>query len=292
MGALPRSPRTPSGQPGQPVPSRLAPVSGPSGNPAPAREPGVHPPSRRSPGSPASAAARHRGSSTAPRRSRRPPAPRCSRPSRPSATCPTGRLVHSSRAAPTPSHSSSPSRGTGSSASPTSAPSCAGWAQRLTASPFQLLLTMAGTERDRAHLAAYLTEQHVDGVLLLSLHAHDDLAAAPRRARGADGVRWRGGRVGPGGRRRRRQPRGRGGGRRPPARPGSPAARGAHRPAGHVVGARPAQPAPARPSPRRGSTTRAWWWPSVTTARTAGSAPCARCSPAGSCRMPCSRAPT
>jgi DNA-binding LacI/PurR family transcriptional regulator len=52
-----------------------------------------------------------------------------------------------------------------------------GVGQRLTASPFQLLLTMAGTERDRAHLAAYLTEQHVDGVLLLSLHANDDLAA-------------------------------------------------------------------------------------------------------------------
>ena len=51
-----------------------------------------------------------------------------------------------------------------------------GIGERLGHSPFQLLLTMAGTDRDRANLATYLTEQHVDGVLLLSLHADDDLA--------------------------------------------------------------------------------------------------------------------
>ena len=66
-----------------------------------------------------------------------------------------------------------------------------GVGQRLSASPFQLLLTMAGTDRDRAHVAAYLTEQHVDGVLLLSLHADDDLVATPRRARRAHRVRRR-----------------------------------------------------------------------------------------------------
>ncbi len=52
-----------------------------------------------------------------------------------------------------------------------------GVGERLGASQFQLMLTMAGTERDRARVAAYLTEQHVDGVLLLSLHAHDGLVA-------------------------------------------------------------------------------------------------------------------
>ena len=50
-----------------------------------------------------------------------------------------------------------------------------GVGHRLNASPYQLLLAMAGTDRDRGHLATYLTEQHVDGVLLLSLHADDDL---------------------------------------------------------------------------------------------------------------------
>ena len=81
-----------------------------------------------------------------------------------------------------------------------------GVGERLSASPFQLLLTMAGTDRDRAHVATYLTEQHVDGVLLLSLHAHDDLVATldgrgvPTVCGGA-GRRVRPGRAG-----RRRQP--------------------------------------------------------------------------------------
>lgn len=51
-----------------------------------------------------------------------------------------------------------------------------GITERLAASPFQLLLTMAGTDRDRERVAAYLTDQHVDGVLLISLHADDGLA--------------------------------------------------------------------------------------------------------------------
>ena len=51
-----------------------------------------------------------------------------------------------------------------------------GIGERLAASPFQLLLTMAGTDRDRARVAAYLTDQHVDGVLLISLHADDGLS--------------------------------------------------------------------------------------------------------------------
>jgi DNA-binding LacI/PurR family transcriptional regulator len=46
---------------------------------------------------------------------------------------------------------------------------------RLSASPFQLLLMMCDTDRDRERVTAYLTEQHVDGVLLLSLHTGDDL---------------------------------------------------------------------------------------------------------------------
>ena len=50
-----------------------------------------------------------------------------------------------------------------------------GIGERLAASPFQLLLTMAGSQRDRERVAAYLTDQHVDGVLLISLHADDDL---------------------------------------------------------------------------------------------------------------------
>ena len=78
MGALPRSPRTPSPRLGQPVPSRLAPVPGPSGNPAPAREPGVLPPSTRSPATRASGVARHPGWSTAHPRCPTPPAPPCS----------------------------------------------------------------------------------------------------------------------------------------------------------------------------------------------------------------------
>ena len=52
-----------------------------------------------------------------------------------------------------------------------------GIGERLADSPYQLLLTMTATSRDRERVAAYLTDQHADGVLLLSLHAHDDLAA-------------------------------------------------------------------------------------------------------------------
>ncbi len=51
-----------------------------------------------------------------------------------------------------------------------------GIGERLAASPFQLLLMMAGTDRDRERVAAYLTDQHVDGVLLISRHADDGLA--------------------------------------------------------------------------------------------------------------------
>ncbi len=50
-----------------------------------------------------------------------------------------------------------------------------GISERLSTSPYQLLLAMSGSERDRARVTAYLTDQHVDGVLLLSLHADDDL---------------------------------------------------------------------------------------------------------------------
>jgi DNA-binding LacI/PurR family transcriptional regulator len=51
-----------------------------------------------------------------------------------------------------------------------------GIGERLAESSYQLMLTMTATERDRERVAAYLTDQHVDGVLLLSLHADDDLA--------------------------------------------------------------------------------------------------------------------
>ncbi len=50
-----------------------------------------------------------------------------------------------------------------------------GISERLSATPYQLLLAMSGSERDRARVATYLTDQRVDGVLLLSLHADDDL---------------------------------------------------------------------------------------------------------------------
>jgi len=52
-----------------------------------------------------------------------------------------------------------------------------GVGQRLNESPFQLMITMVGAERDRMRVASYLTEHHVDGVLLLSLHAGDGLVA-------------------------------------------------------------------------------------------------------------------
>ena len=51
-----------------------------------------------------------------------------------------------------------------------------GIGERLAASPFQLVLTMASTDRDRERIAAYLTDQHVDGVLLISLHSDDGLS--------------------------------------------------------------------------------------------------------------------
>ncbi len=50
-----------------------------------------------------------------------------------------------------------------------------GIGERLGSTPFQLVLTMAGRARDRARVVDYLTDQHVDGALLLSLHADDDL---------------------------------------------------------------------------------------------------------------------
>ena len=48
--------------------------------------------------------------------------------------------------------------------------------ERLGPTHFQLVLTLAGHDTDRARVVEYLTDQHVDGVLLLSLHADDDLA--------------------------------------------------------------------------------------------------------------------
>ena len=79
MGALP--PGAGDTDPEPTRPTRLAPVPVPSGNPAPAREPGGLPPSRTSPGPRASVAARRHGCSTAPRRSRRPRGPRSGEPS-------------------------------------------------------------------------------------------------------------------------------------------------------------------------------------------------------------------
>ncbi|WP_216842732.1 LacI family DNA-binding transcriptional regulator [Arthrobacter sp. NEB 688] len=52
-----------------------------------------------------------------------------------------------------------------------------GIGERLTEAGLQLVLTMAGAAGGRERAAAYLTEQHVDGVLLLSLHAEDPLPA-------------------------------------------------------------------------------------------------------------------
>ena len=62
-----------------------------------------------------------------------------------------------------------------------------GIGERLADSPFQLVLTIAGSQRDRERVTAYLTRQHVDGVLLLSLHAPDDLPSTVE-ARGIPSV--------------------------------------------------------------------------------------------------------
>ena len=50
-----------------------------------------------------------------------------------------------------------------------------GVTDRLTRSGTQLLLTMTGGTQDRERAAGFLTGQHVDGVILLSLHADDPL---------------------------------------------------------------------------------------------------------------------
>ena len=184
--------------------------------------------------------------------------PRSHEPSTRSATCPTGRPARSS------------TRRTDTVALVVSEPG-----DRLFGEPYfaamrardrraargvavQLLLDDGRHARDRERVAAYLTDQHVDGVLLLSLHADDDLAATPRGARRADGVR------------------------RPPVRgPSRPAsstpttARAGALAVGHLLargraahrGASPgrrtcpraatASPARATPWPRRGSTRRA-----------------------------------
>ena len=52
-----------------------------------------------------------------------------------------------------------------------------GIGERIAESPYQLVLTMAGSQRDRGRVAGYLTDQYVDGVLLLSLHGPQDLPA-------------------------------------------------------------------------------------------------------------------
>ncbi|GAA4399378.1 LacI family DNA-binding transcriptional regulator [Fodinibacter luteus] len=50
-----------------------------------------------------------------------------------------------------------------------------GIGERIARSHVQLVLTMAGSRRDRERVATYLTDQYVDGALMLSLHAPDDL---------------------------------------------------------------------------------------------------------------------
>ena len=176
----------------------------------------------------------------------------------------------------------------------TSAPSCAGSASGSAQSPFQLLLTMAANDRDRANVATYLTEQHVDGVLLLSLHAPRRPRRHPRRARRAHGLR------------RSRWPAS-----DPPCvvdvdnRAGRAAAvehllaagrrriARAHRARRTCRPGWPGSPAPARRSRPPASTTRASWSRSATTARPAASARCAQCSlDADPRRMPCSPPPT
>ncbi len=50
-----------------------------------------------------------------------------------------------------------------------------GIGERLGEAGLQLVLVLAGADPDRSRAATYLTDQHVDGVLLLSLHAEDPL---------------------------------------------------------------------------------------------------------------------
>lgn len=51
-----------------------------------------------------------------------------------------------------------------------------GIGERLSSSPVQLVVTMAASSAERARVEDYLTDRHVDGAMLLSLHADDDLA--------------------------------------------------------------------------------------------------------------------
>jgi DNA-binding LacI/PurR family transcriptional regulator len=50
-----------------------------------------------------------------------------------------------------------------------------GVSSQMASSPRQLLLTMVQSPEDRQRLEGYLTQQHVDGVMLLSLHGADPL---------------------------------------------------------------------------------------------------------------------
>ncbi len=128
-----------------------------------------------------------------------------------------------------------------------------GVGERAGASPFQLMLTMAGTERDRARVAAYLTEQaRRRGAAALAARARR-ARGDPRPARRAHRVRRRGGRHRPG--RAGRRPDNRAGvaGSSTCWATGRPRIALLHRAAGHDLGPQPAGPgrcdAPARGLP-------------------------------------------
>ena len=91
------------------------------------------------------------------------------------ATCPTGPPGRWSPSAPTRWRWSSPSPRSGSSASRSSPASCAASAPALLDTPMQLWLAMAQSPAERERVEHHLTTQHVDGVLLLSLHGADPL---------------------------------------------------------------------------------------------------------------------
>ena len=135
----------------------------------------------------------------------------------------------------------------------------------------QLVLMLAHAQR-RGHLDDYLTRQHVDGVLLVSLH-DDDRLPQRIRARGLPGGarrpdhRVRGGGVRRRGQRARRPARG-----RPPGAPRPAAHRDHRRPGRHGGRPRPATRATSRGWPPAAASSTSGWSCTATSGRTSGEA--------------------
>ena len=251
----------------------------------------------RSPRAPASAAARSPGWSTAHPRSRRRRGPPSSRRSRNSGYVPNRAaraLVTQRTDSVALVVSESEERVFG---EPFFAGIIRGINSMLLETPLQLWLAMAQSKAERERVEHHLTPQHVDGVLLMSLHGDDPLptllaqrglpvvrlwpARRPRQdRRRPDELRGR--------RQRGRRP-GRGG---PPARPGPPAGRRHRRPAGHGRGRGPARRLPAGAAGRRPAGGRVPASATATSPRPAAPARCGRCSTGTPTSTPSSPPPT